>query len=75
MVEEIQQKALPLTSSLWLQQLAKDNALKQLQPRQRRKLTFVKKEKDKRNVGDKEESETKMKSLSLSDYKGKGVQR
>jgi len=49
--------------------LAKDNALKQLQLRQRRKLTFVKEERDKRNVGDKEESETKMKSLPLSDYK------
>lgn len=52
--------------------MAKDNALKQLQLRQRRKLTFVKGERDKGNVGDKEESETKMKSLSLSDYKGEG---
>lgn len=55
--------------------MAKDNALKQLQLRQRQKLTFVKKERHKRNVGDKEESETKMKSLLLSDYKGEGVQR
>lgn len=52
--------------------MAKDKALKQLQLRQRWKLTFVKGERDKRNVGDKEESETKLKSLLLSDYKGEG---